>query len=213
MELIIVYKLKWKGFWVSFLKRKWVTVSAGKVFQIGRAGQVTKHPPTVWSHREWTRDYCIPDCRKPGSSGGPWIPPARVSLGTVSSHVPGSEQLSWVMAGRAWWLRKKQVLHMGGWFRGWCYSHWVNAKAVCKQEVGDTVWLQDLLSKSSDIQGVCGSLSVLSTGWVAFSCSWAQHFQKGKIREAFLRCLSVEFEILRVQVSFDDGISTLGRHF
>lgn len=46
-----------------------------KVFQIGRAGQITKHPPTVWSHREWTRDYCIPDCRKAVISRGPGIPP------------------------------------------------------------------------------------------------------------------------------------------
>lgn len=102
---------------------------------------------------------------------------------------------------------------MGGWFSGWCYSYWVNAKAVCKQEVGDTVWLQDLLSKSSDIQGVCGSLSMLSTGWVAFSCSWAQHFHKQKTREAFLSCLSVGFTVLRVRVSFDHGIPTPGRYF
>lgn len=103
---------------------------------------------------------------------------------------------------------------MGGWFSGWCYSYWVNAEAVCKQEVGDTVWLEDLLSKSSDIQGVCSSFGTFSTGWVVFICSWAEHFQKQNYRGIF----KVTFYGNNNPESPGHfwswtGISTLRRHF
>lgn len=67
-----------------------------KVFQIGRAGKVTKQPPTVWSHREWTRDYCNPDCRKPVISRGPCIPlsPCVLRYGLLPSHNLRAAKLS-----------------------------------------------------------------------------------------------------------------------
>lgn len=89
-----------------------------KVFQIGRAGKATKQPPTVWSHREWTRLYCMPDCRKLVINRGPFIAlsPCVSRYGLPPSHKLRAATLNHHKAGV---IAKEEAGVADGWVIQW----------------------------------------------------------------------------------------------